>query len=59
MSDSCYYKELASQHNPVSNIYTMPTRDLSRIHEAIINNPEGVALVVIDYYVVVIDYCGC
>ena len=33
----------------VCNRYTMPTRDLSRIHEAIINNPEGVARGFIDY----------
>ena len=29
--------------------YTMPTRGVSRIHEAIINKPEGVARGFIDY----------
>ena len=33
----------------VSNSYTMPTRDVSRIHEAIINIPEGGARGNIDY----------
>ena len=33
----------------ICNRYTMPTRDLSQIHEAIINNPEGVARGFIDY----------
>ena len=33
----------------ISSSYTMPTRGVSRIHEAIINKPEGVARGFIDY----------